>query len=253
MKNDGYKELANAAWRVSVDAREKVRGEAEQMFGKGAEWTRSFDFQRPVEGYYGIKGFRFMSDDEKTRMFVIRHDGSLEVLPEKPEEKFVDKMMSELEQAKNNPTRICGWFDPSRQHPAGGKAIEAGPGFYLMRYEDLSGSLRNSSGQRVPTPMDRYDCILDFKYAGKADGKEHFAYEVADYGNRVRSYGLFDVNGQEAYFPHINEYENADRLVPAVCESFQEMVREQEEAQMRERHIGKNPEMDLGETRGIKR
>lgn len=253
MKNDSYKELANAAWRVSVDAREKVRGEAEQMFGKGAEWTRSFDFQRPVEGYYGIKGFRFMSDDEKTRMFVIRHDGSLEVLPEKPEEKFVDKMMSELELAKNNPTRICGWLDPNRQYPAGCKAMEAGPGFYLMRYEDLSGSLRNSSGQRVPTPMDRYDCILDFKYAGKADGKEHFAYEVADYGNRVRSYGLFDVNGREAYFPHINEYENADRLVPAVCESFQEMVREQEEAQMRERHIGKNPEMDLGETRGIKR
>ncbi len=253
MKNDSYKELANAAWRVAVDAREPVRGEAEQLFGKGAEWTRSFDFQRPVEGYYGIKGFRFMADDEKTRMFVIRHDGSLEVLPEKPEAQFIDKMMSELEQAKNNPTRICGWFDPNRKYPAGGKAMEAGPGFYLMKYDDLSGSLRNSSGQRIPTPMDRYDFILDFKYAGKANGKEHFAYEVADYGNKVRSYGLFDVNGQEAYFPHINEYENADRLVPAVCESFQRMLKEQEEARINDRHLGKASDIDLGEIRGIKR
>lgn len=253
MKNDGYRELANAAWRVSVDAGEPVRGEAEQMFGKGAEWTRSFDFQRPVEGYYGIKGFRFMSDDEKTRMFVIRHDGSLEVLPEKPETKFVDKMMSELELAKSNPTRICGWLEPNKRYPAGATAMEAGPGFYLMRYEDLSGSLRNSSGQRIPTPMDRYDFILDFKYAGKANGKEHFAYEVADYGNKVRSYGLFDVNGQEAYFPHINEYENADRLVPAVCESFQRMVKEQEEARTNDRHVGKGSDMDLGEARGLKR
>ena len=253
MKNDSYRELANAAWRVSVDARESVRGEAEQMFGKGAEWTRSFDFQRPVEGYYGIKGFRFMSDDEKTRMFVIRHDGSLEVLPEKPEAKFVNKMMSELELAKSNPARICGWFAPNKRYPVGAKAIEAGPGFYLMRYEDLSGSLRNSSGQRIPTPMDQYDFILDFKYAGKANGKEHFAYEVADYGNKVRSYGLFDVNGQEAYFPHINEYENADRLVPAVCESFQRMVKEQEEAMTNDRHFGKGPDLDLSETRGLKR
>lgn len=253
MKNDSYRELANAAWRVSVDAREPVRGEAEKMFGKGAEWTRSFDFQRPVEGYYGIKGFRFMSDDEKTRMFVIRHDGSLEVLPEKPEVQFVDKIMSELEQAKNNPNRICGWLDPNRKYPAGGKAMEASSGFYLMKYEDLSGSLRNSSGQRIPTPMDRYDFILDFKYAGKANGKEHFAYEVADYGNKVRSYGLFDVNGQEAYFPHINEYENADRLVPAVCESFQRMVKEQEEARTNDRHLGKGSDLDMSETRGLKR
>lgn len=253
MNNDSYRELANAAWRVSVDAREPVRGEAEQMFGKGAEWTRSFDFQRPVEGYYGIKGFRFMSDDEKTRMFVIRHDGSLEVLPEKPEPKFVDKMMSELVLAKSNPARICGWFDPNKRYPAGATAMEAGQGFYLMRYEDLSGLLKNSSGQRIPTPMDQYDFILDFKYAGKANGKEHFAYEVADYGNKVRSYGLFDVNGQEAYFPHINEYENADRLVPAVCESFQRMVKEQEEARTNDRHYGKDPDLDLSETRGLKR
>ena len=232
--------MFTSAWKVSVDAREKVRGHAAEVFGKDAEWTRSFDFQKPVEGYGSIKGFRFMNDGENTRMFVIRHDGNFELLPDRPDEKFVTKMMSELEQAKLNPTRICGWFDPNKRYPVGAKSIEAGPGFYLMRYEDLSGSLRNSSGQRIATPMDRHDCILDFRYAGKVDGKEYFAYEVADYGNKVSSYGLFDVNGREAYFPHINEYENRDRLVPAVCKAFQEMANEAK------------VENDLGERRGLR-
>jgi len=238
--DERYKDMFTSAWKVSVDAREKVRGQAAEVFGKDAEWTRSFDFQKPVEGYGSIKGFRFMNDGENTRMFVIRHDGNFELLPDKPDEKFVTKMMSELEQAKLNPTRICGWFDPNKRYPVGAKAIEAGPGFYLMRYEDLSGSLRNSSGQRISTPMDRHDCILDFRYAGKVDGKEHFAYEVADYGNKVSSYGLFDVNGRETYFPHINEYDNRDRLVPAVCKAFQDMVNEAK------------VENDLGERRGLR-
>ena len=110
MKN-GYRELYDSAWKVSVDAREKVRGQAAEVFGKDAKWTRSFDFQKPVEGYGSIKGFRFMNDGEMTRMFVIRHDGNIEMLPDKPDERFVARMMTELEQAKLNPTRICGWYD----------------------------------------------------------------------------------------------------------------------------------------------
>ena len=71
--------MFTSAWKVSVDAREKVRGQAAEVFGKDAEWTRSFDFQKPVEGYGSIKGFRFMNDGENTRMFVIRHDGNFEL------------------------------------------------------------------------------------------------------------------------------------------------------------------------------
>ena len=278
MKN-GYRELYDAAWRVSVDAREMVRGQAVEVFGKDAEWTRSFDFQRPVEGYGSIKGFRFMNDGDKTRMFVIRHDGNFELLPDKPDEKFVNKMMSELEQAKLNPTRICGWYDSEtaareekrlnyhNTNPTCRSTVkEVCPGFFFVHYDDLSACLKNSSNQRIDCPIIHNEFITDFRYAGSLDGREHFAYEaVSDYGGQT-VYGLFDVNGKESYFPHINEYDNRDNLVPAVCKAFQEMVKEREAAEGKglERGVDKGSgketgkadeakiEKDLGERRGLR-
>ena len=103
-------------------------------------------------------------------------------------------------------------------------------------------------------------------YAGSLDGREHFAYEaVPDYGGQT-IYGLFDVNGRESYFPHINEYDNRDRLVPAVCKAFQEMVKEREMAEGKglgrsdgrggDREMGQaneaKAEKDLGERRGLR-
>jgi len=46
--DERYMDMFRSAWRVSVDARERVRGQAVEVFGKDAEWTRSFDFQKPV-------------------------------------------------------------------------------------------------------------------------------------------------------------------------------------------------------------
>ena len=278
MKN-GYRELYDAAWRVSVDAREKVRGQTAEVFGKDAEWTRSFDFQKPVEGYGSIKGFRFMNDGENTRMFLIRHDGNFELLPDRPDEKFVSRMMSELEQAKRNPTRICGWYDSEtaareekrlnhhNTNPASRSTVtEVCPGFFFVHHDDFSACLKNSSNQRIDCPIMHNEFITDFKYAGSLDGREHFAYEaVPDYGGQT-IYGLFDVNGRESYFPHINEYDNRDRLVLAVCKAFQEMVKEREMAEGRglereprksgEREMGRaneeKAEKDLGERRGLR-
>ena len=278
MKN-GYRELYDAAWRVSVDARERVRGQAAEVFGKDAEWTRSFDFQKPVEEYGSIKGFRFMNDGDKTRMFVIRHDGNFELLPDKPDEKFVNKMMSELEQAKLNPTRICGWYDSEtaaleekrlnhhNTNPASRSTVnEVCPGFFFVHYDDFSACLKNSSNQRIDCPIMHNEFITDFRYAGSLDGREHFAYEaVPDYGGQT-VYGLFDVNGKESYFPHINEYDNRDNLVPAVCNAFQQMVTEREAAECKglERGVDKGSgketgkaneakvEKDLGERRGLR-
>lgn len=278
MKN-GYRELYDAAWRVSVDARERVRGQAAEVFGKDAEWTRSFDFQKPVEGYGSIKGFRFMNDGENTRMFVIRHDGNFELLPDRPDEKFVNKMMSELEQAKLTPTRICGWYDSEtaareerrlnhhNTNPANRSTVtEVCPGFFFVHHDDFSASLKNSSNQRIDCPIMHNEFITDFRYAGSLDGREHFAYEaVPDYGGQT-IYGLFDVNGKESYFPHINEYDNRDNLVPAVCKAFQEMVKEREAAEGKdmERGVDKGSgketgkaneakvEKDLGERRGLR-
>ena len=278
MKNC-YRELYDAAWRVSVDAREKVRGQAAEVFGKDAEWTRSFDFQKPVEGYGSIKGFRFMTDGDKTRMFVIRHDGNFEALPEKPDERFVTKMLAELEQAKLNPTRICGWYDSEtaareekrlnhhNTNPTCRSTVkEVSPGFFFVHYDDLSACLKNSSNQRIDCPIIHNEFITDFKYAGSLDGHEHFAYEaVSDYGGQT-VYGLFDVNGKESYFPRINEYDNRDRLVPAVCKAFQEMVKEREMAESKglgmtsgrggDREMCQaneaKAEKDLGERRGLK-
>ena len=278
MKN-GYRELYDAAWRVSVDARERVRGQAAEVFGKDAEWTRSFDFQKPVEGYGSIKGFRFMNVGDKTRMFVIRHDGNFELLPDRPDEKFVSRMMSELEQAKLNPTRICGWYDSEtaareekrlnhhNTNPTCRSTVkEVCPGFFFVHYDDLSACLKNSSNQRIDCPIIHNEFITDFKYAGSLDGREHFAYEaVSDYGGQT-VYGLFDVNGKESYFPHINEYDNRDNLVPAVCKAFQQMVKEREAAEGKglERGVDKGSgketgkaneakiEKDLGERRGLR-
>ena len=278
MKN-GYRELYDSAWKVSVDAREKVRGQAAEVFGKDAEWTRSFDFQKPVEEYGSIKGFRFMTDGDKTRMFVIRHDGNFEALPEKPDERFVTKMLSELEQAKLNPTRICGWYDSEtgareekrlnyhNTNPTCRSTVkEVCPGFFFVHYDDLSACLKNSSNQRIDCPIIHNEFITDFKYAGSLDGREHFAYEaVSDYGGQT-VYGLFDVNGKESYFPHINEYDNRDNLVPAVCKAFQQMVKEREAAEGKglERGVDKGSgketgkaneakiEKDLGERRGLR-
>ena len=278
MKN-GYRELYDAAWRVSVDARERVRGQAAEVFGKDAEWTRSFDFQKPVEEYGSIKGFRFMNDGDKTRMFVIRHDGNFKLLPDRPDEKFVSRMMSELEQAKLNPTRICGWYDSEtaaleekrlnhhNTNPASRSTVnEVCPGFFFVHYDDFSACLKNSSNQRIDCPIMHNEFITDFRYAGSLDGREHFAYEaVPDYGGQT-VYGLFDVNGKESYFPHINEYDNRDNLVPAVCNAFQQMVTEREAAECKglERGVDKGSgketgkaneakvEKDLGERRGLR-
>ena len=271
--------MFTAAWKVSVDARDKVRGQAAEVFGKDAEWTRSFDFQKPVEEYGSIKGFRFMTDGDKTRMFVIRHDGNFEALPEKHDERFVTKMLSELEQAKLNPTRICGWYDSEtaareekrlnhhNTNPTCRSTVkEVCPGFFFVHYDDLSACLKNSSNQRIDCPIIHNEFITDFKYAGSLDGREHFAYEaVSDYGGQT-VYGLFDVNGKESYFPHINEYDNRDNLVPAVCKAFQQMVKEREAAEGKglERGVDKGSgketgkaneakiEKDLGERRGLR-
>ena len=148
--DERYKDMFTSAWKVSVDAREKVRGQAAEVFGKDAEWTRSFDFQRPVEGYGSIKGFRFMNDGENNRMFVIRHDGNFELFPDRPDEKFIHKMLAELEQAKLNPTRICGWYDSEtaareekrlnyhNTNPTCRSTVkEVCPGFFFVHYDDL--------------------------------------------------------------------------------------------------------------------
>ena len=271
--------MFTAAWKVSVDARERVRGQAAEVFRKDAEWTRSFDFQKPVEGYGSIKGFRFMTDGDKTRMVVIRHDGNFEALPEKPDERFVTKMLAELEQAKLNPTRICGWYDSEtaareekrlnhhNTNPACRSTVkEVCPGFFFVHYDDLSACLKNSSNQRIDCPIIHNEFITDFKYAGSLDGREHFAYEaVSDYGGQT-VYGLFDVNGKESYFPRINEYDNRDNLVPAVCKAFQEMVKEHEAAEGKDMERGVDKgygketgkaneakvEKDLGERRGLR-
>ena len=277
--DERYKDMFTSAWKVSVDAREKVRGQAAEVFGKDAVWTRSFDFQKPVEGYGSIKGFRFMNDGENTRMFVIRHDGDFELLPDKPDEKFIHKMLAELEQAKLNPTRICGWYDSEtaareekrlnhhNTNPASRSTVtEVCPGFFFVHHDDFSASLKNSSNQRIDCPIMHNEFITDFRYAGSLDGREHFAYEaVPDYGGQT-IYGLFDVNGRESYFPHIKEYDNRDNLVPAVCKAFQEMVKEREAAEGKDMERGVDKgygketgkaneakvEKDLGERRGLR-
>ena len=75
------------------------------------------------------------------------------------------------------------------------------PECYAVRYEDGSAMLVNAEGNRIKSPLDRYDFITDVQYIGRMNGVPHFAFEGRDYATRHTSEtGMFDAEGRQKLF-----------------------------------------------------
>lgn len=191
-------ELFSRAWRMSVDNREKVRCNAEAIFGKDACWTRCFDFKKPIEGHRHIKGIRFMtSNDGTTCMYTIRHDGNVDSVVD---ENLRNTLISEIKTMPSSEKGICGWIkEVSRKYDDIEVEIKnLGGGLYWKRYNDGSGSILNSSGQILHFELPKYDNIQAVIYLGKYDGMEVLAIRSADFS--ISSVGLYDINGKNVSF-----------------------------------------------------
>ncbi|MBR0245869.1 MAG: hypothetical protein IJQ61_05330 [Bacteroidales bacterium] len=75
------------------------------------------------------------------------------------------------------------------------------PECYAIRYDDGSAMLVNGNGDRIKSPLDRYDVISDVKFIGRANGVPHFAFEGREWGSRHTSEtGMFDAEGHQKLF-----------------------------------------------------
>lgn len=75
------------------------------------------------------------------------------------------------------------------------------PECYAVRYEDGSAMLFNAEGNRIKSPLDRYDFITDVQFIGRMNGVPHFAFEGRDYATRHTSEtGMFDAEGHQKLF-----------------------------------------------------
>ena len=52
------------------------------------------------------------------------------------------------------------------------------PECYAVRFEDGSAMLVNAEGDRIKSPLDRYDFISDVQFIGRMNGVPHFAFEA---------------------------------------------------------------------------
>ena len=75
------------------------------------------------------------------------------------------------------------------------------PECYAVRFEDGSAMLVNANGDRIKSPLDRYDFITNVQFIGRMNGVPHFAFEGRDYATRHTSEtGMFDAEGHQKLF-----------------------------------------------------
>ena len=75
------------------------------------------------------------------------------------------------------------------------------PECYAVRYEDGSAMLVNADGDRIKSPLDRYDVISDVQFIGRMNGLPHFVFEGRNYATRHTSEtGMFDAEGHQKNF-----------------------------------------------------
>ena len=75
------------------------------------------------------------------------------------------------------------------------------PECWAIRYDDGSAMLVDGNGDRIKSPLDRYDVISDVQFIGRANGVPHFAFEGRDYATRhTPETGMFDSDGHQKLF-----------------------------------------------------
>ena len=75
------------------------------------------------------------------------------------------------------------------------------PERYAIRFDDGSAMLVDGNGDRIKSPLDRYDVILDVQFIGRANGVPHFAFEGREWATRyMPETGMFDSEGHQKLF-----------------------------------------------------
>lgn len=75
------------------------------------------------------------------------------------------------------------------------------PERYAIRFDDGSAMLTDGEGNRIESPLSKFDFINKVEYIGRLEGKPHFAYEGRDYATRYTSEtGMFDSDGHRKMF-----------------------------------------------------
>ena len=75
------------------------------------------------------------------------------------------------------------------------------PECYAIRFDDGSAMLVNANGERIKSPLDRFDVISDVQFIGRMNGVPHFAFEGRDWATRnFPETGMFDSEGHQKLF-----------------------------------------------------
>lgn len=194
MREINYKELYHLVEKYGKPLDEKDKA------------SRVLDFVRPIPGHQEIRGMRLLNVDGKKALLVLKHDGEgINAKDIKDVRLAQELIIAAKERAAMREDlfkiRNPGIEQLQKEHVVT-EVKEACPGFYSVRYDDGSMSLVNSIGGVMHSPMHGYDVIQDFKYLGKLQGVEHFAYKAQDWAtrNRESTLGMFDIQGHEKWF-----------------------------------------------------
>ena len=75
------------------------------------------------------------------------------------------------------------------------------PECWAIRYDDGSAMLVDGHGDRIKSPLDRYDVVSTVEYLGRLDGKAHFVFEGREWDARnMPETGMFDTDGHQKLF-----------------------------------------------------
>ncbi len=75
------------------------------------------------------------------------------------------------------------------------------PERYAIRFDDGSAMMTDAKGNRIESPLSKYDVISKVEYIGTLEGKPHFAFEGRDWSTRHMSEtGMFDADGHQKLF-----------------------------------------------------
>lgn len=233
MERDIISDIYDAAKPAIFNSREAVP-EAFLEYASGiTTWSRALNFAEPIKGHYDIKGLRFLDFPDGTDMFLVRHNGTgIPWDTVKQDTDFADVLLNAVKLTTSKPLLTDEIaeknFNKDRKwaEQEGGFLKEICPGYYFCHYDDYSGSMRNSLGLRMETPLKEYEFILGLQYIGVIDGIEHFAYKATDWATKyITDYGIFDLNGKPKYSIGVF-YGQDDVTINSVVKEWKENIKE---------------------------
>ena len=194
MREINYKELYQVVEKYGKPLDEKDKA------------SRVLDFVRPIPGHQEIRGMRLLDVDGKKALLVLKHDGEGINAKDIKDEHLAQELIIAAKERAAMREDLFKIKNPGIEGLKNERCVvevrEMCPGYYGVKFDDGSMSLVNSIGGMMHSPMHGYDVIQDFKYLGKLQGVEHFAYKAQDWAtrNRESTLGMFDIQGHEKWF-----------------------------------------------------